>query len=149
MKGLYLEDLTFREFFDWLKKEKIDLFELKELVLQQGRRKYASIDDWMKEVEQSVYTLPYLEFARSVNTREEIDEIHRVILQILRRDKSVFMIWEIYKRNIKKAIAELWENPSVSLPVLEDIYRAYLMMNILEADGKLNEDYLNLMWLDV
>lgn len=144
-----MEDLTFREFFDWLAKEKISLFELKELVSQQGRRKYASIDDWMKEVEQSVYTLPYLEFARSVNTREEIDEIHRDILQILRRDKTVFIIWNVYKRNNKKAIAKLWEKPSISLPELEDIYCAYLMMNILESRGKLNEKYLNLMWLDV
>lgn len=140
-----MEDLTFREFFDWLAKEKISLFELKELVSQQGRRKYASIDDWMKEVEQSEYTRPFLEFARSGNTREEIDDIHRAILEFLRKDLVAYRMWELYLGNAKQAIAVLWEEPSISLPTLTYIYRAYLMLNILEADGKLNKEYFRLM----
>ena len=146
MKGIFLEDLTFSEFFDWLAKEKISLFELKELVMQQGRHKYASIDDWMIEVEQSIYTRPFLEFARLANTREEIDDIHRDILRFLRQDIVAFSFWDLYRGNAKKAIAELWEDPSISLPILKDIYRAFLMMNILEARGKLKKEYLKL-WL--
>ena len=148
MKGLYLEDLTFREFFDWLAKEKISLFELKELVMQQGRHKYASIDDWMNEVEQSIYTRPFLEFARLANTREEIDDIHRDILRFLRQDFVAFSFWDLYRGNAKKALAELWDIPSISLPILKDIYRAFLMMNILEARGKLKKEYLRLWLLD-
>ena len=148
MKGIFLDDLTFSEFFDWLAKEKISLFELKELVMQQGRHKYASIDDWMNEVEQSIYTRPFLEFARLANTREEIDDIHRDILRFLRQDIVAFSYWHLYKGNNRLAVAELWGDPSISLPVLKDIYRAFLMMNILEARGKLKKEYLKLLLLD-
>ena len=147
MKGLYLEDLTFREFFDWLKEENIDLFELKELVLQQGRHKYASIDDWMEEVEQSIYTSPFLEFARSASTREEIEDIHRDIFIFLRQDFTAYHFWGLYHGNNKKAIAELWQIPSISLSDLKNIYRAYMMMNILEARGKLNKELFRLRFV--
>ena len=147
MKGLYLEDLTFSEFFDWLKKEKISLFELKELVLQQGRRKYASIDDWMNEMEHSIYTQPFLDFAHVAKTSEEIDDIHRDILRFLRQDFVAYHLWGLYHGNNKMAIAELWQIPSISLSDLKNIYRAYMMMNILEARGKLNKEYLRLRLL--
>ena len=148
MKGLYLEDLTFREFCDWLAKEKIDLFELKELVLQQGRRKYASIDDWMKEVEQSEFTRISLKCARTVRTRVDVDNVHRTIIFFLRQDYYAFWYWKLYLGNAKQAIAELWEIPSISLPVLKNVYTAFLMMNILEARGKLNKEIISLMMVD-
>ena len=148
MKGLYLEDLTFREFFDWLAKEKVSLFELKEQVLQQGRRKYASIDDWIEEVEQNEFTRIPLKRARTVRTRVDVDNVHRTIIFFLRQDYYAFWYWKLYQGNAKQAIAELWEIPSISLPVLKLIYTAYLMMNILEARGKLNKEYINLWLLD-
>ena len=148
MKGLYLEDLTFSEFFDWLAKEKIDLYELKELVLQQGRRKYASIDDWMNEVEQSKITRFFMKIARTVSTREEIDDLHRTILRFLRQDFVAYSFWELYLGNAKEAVAELWDIPSLSLSALKNVYTAFLMMNILEARGKLKKEYLNLWLLD-
>ena len=148
MKGIFLDELTFTEFFEWLKKENISLFELKELVLQQDRRKYASIEDWMNEVEHSIYTQPFLDFAHVAKTSEEIDEVHRDILRLLRQDFVSYSFWHLYLGNAKKAIAELWQIPSLSLPVLKDIYRAYLMMNILEGRGKLNKEYLRLWVLN-
>ena len=148
MKGLYLEDLTFREFFDWLAKEKISLFELKELVLQQGRRKYASIDDWIEEVEQNEFTRIPLKRARTVRTREDVDNVHRTIIFFLRQDYYAFWYWELYLGSAKQAIAELWDIPSISLPVLKNIYTAYLMMNILALRGKLNKKFIELMLVD-
>ena len=148
MKGLYLEDLTFREFFDWLAKEKVSLFELKEQVLQQGRRKYASIDDWIEEVEQNEFTRIPLKRARTVRTRVDVDNVHRTIIFFLRQDYYAFWYWKLYQGNAKQAIAELWEIPSISLPVLKLIYTAYLKMNILEARGMLNKEYINLWLLD-
>ena len=148
MKGLYLEALTFREFCDWLAKEKISLYELKELILQQGRRKYASIDDWIEEVEQSEFTRLSLKGVRTVRTRVDVDNVHRTIIFFLSQDYYAFWYWELYQGNAKKAIAELWEIPSISLPVLKNVYIAFLMMNILEARGKLNKEIISLAMVD-